>query len=402
MDPPRTAARLAVLGLLAVLLTRESLVESRSDASAVARAAKVAAPAKVTPSTPSPWRALPGALLGLGGLAALIAAVVRHRRRAELALRPPVPPALAPPVAASWPFPQGRQAPDAVGAFVPRLEEEPDPLVRLQMLAAADVLLRVGARPPAPPWGAAVATLGGYVRAENQDTAAAFAVGPHEVIVVADGCGGLPRGREAARVATAAAVASLAADLSASHLPRLDAVRRAFSAASEGLRLVARAYRDPDTRGLRSTLLIAIAGGETFTVGYLGDGSVVHVDVEGRSLPLFEPMRSEQAGAALTGSVGPEPYGEVQLLSFAARSGDALVLGTDGVFDRVDDDFARELVRHAEDRGDVRPALDEMLALLTAHRDAAGYVYDDNVTLGLLLTGRARPVSNGGPAAGGR
>ncbi|MDI7269820.1 MAG: site-2 protease family protein, partial [Myxococcota bacterium] len=79
--------------------------------------------------------------------------------------------------------------------------DDPDPLVRAEVLDAEDALRSVDWSPETGgAWASAARTHRGNIRHENQDAAVAFRVGSASIAVIADGLGGVPRGREAARI----------------------------------------------------------------------------------------------------------------------------------------------------------------------------------------------------------
>jgi hypothetical protein len=73
-----------------------------------------------------------------------------------------------------------------------------------------------------------------------------------------------------------------------------------------------------------------------------------------------------------------------------------LFLGSDGVFDRVNESFPREVLRGAiRQNGDLQAVCEQVVRELAEYRDEDGYVFDDNVTLGLMGEGRSPRVSRG-------
>ncbi|MDI7269294.1 MAG: hypothetical protein QME96_14995, partial [Myxococcota bacterium] len=80
-------------------------------------------------------------------------------------------------------------------------------------------------------------------------------------------------------------------------------------------------------------------------------------------------------------------------LSETVAPGDLLVLGSDGVFDRVPPDFPVRLLGFCvEAEGDVAAAIETALDELAGLEDEAGFVCDDNLSLGLLVVPGARPL----------
>jgi serine/threonine protein phosphatase PrpC len=77
-------------------------------------------------------------------------------------------------------------------------------------------------------------------------------------------------------------------------------------------------------------------------------------------------------------------------------AGDLLIVGTDGVFDRVDQSFAVDVLRGCiQYKGDLQRAAEQIITELASFRDVGGYVCDDNLTMGLLGHGSAPKLPPG-------
>jgi len=238
--------------------------------------------------------------------------------------------------------------------------------------------------------GLAVASVKGHVRKRNEDRSEAFRVVGAEVIAVADGLGGHPGGAQAARIAIRSATTYLRRELPRTARDCLAGGVRALVAeavwrAGRDIALAsARGGHAPDA--LRTTLVVAVALADTYVVGYIGDGGAVVHRKSGEVDVLLVPQKGDSPNV-VAASLGPEIEGSPALSVFPRRAGDLLLVMTDGVADRVPGTFP-SAVRAVidEERGDARRAVRRVLRALAEAKDAAGYLFDDNMTLGLLGT----------------
>lgn len=254
-------------------------------------------------------------------------------------------------------------------------------------------------RRPARRWRLGAASVTGHVREENQDCGAAFEVGSQQVLIVADGCGGVPLGRQAARLATRAAAMETIRDLASSFRPDSppqEIARRAITAAAERLRVEGvRLGITGLHHGLRTTLVVVVAGRGTYGFSYIGDGGGFVVRRGGDVEPFLAPMKGA-APNQLVGSLGPTAHGEAVTGAIPRQPGDLLIIGTDGVFDRVDQGFCRTVLRSCiEHEGDLARAAEWILDQLAGQRDEVGYVCDDNLTLAIIGGGRRPKLGPG-------
>ena len=151
---------------------------------------------------------------------------------------------------------------------------------------------------------------------------------------------------------------------------------------------------------MRTTLIVVLAGSDGYGYAYLGDGGGVLVRANGTLEHFLKPMKGEASNLVL-GSLGPRRQGEPVSGFCERRAGDFVLLGSDGVFDRVEASFPLTLARAAADYdGDLPRLAADAVEDLARFRDDAGFVCDDNLTLALACHGR--PVAllgEGGPAA---
>lgn len=182
----------------------------------------------------------------------------------------------------------------------------------------------------------AAATHVGLVRDTNED---AVHIGT-AVFAVADGMGGHVAGEVASGLAVQAVAsadeASLPADPQEAGPALAELVRRANRAVHDDAR------RDPDHRGMGTTLTTAAVTGEALVVAHVGD-SRAYLVRDGRAEQL---TRDHATGPyTLTRVVGLEPEVEVDVVGpVPLRAGDAVLLCSDGLPAVVGDDDLPALV----------------------------------------------------------
>ncbi|MEO1528207.1 MAG: protein phosphatase 2C domain-containing protein [Planctomycetota bacterium] len=240
-------------------------------------------------------------------------------------------------------------------------------------------------------WRLGVDSIKGNVRSENQDSSAAFDLNGNQVLLIADGCGGVARGEEASRLAIEACATELFRKLVNREASAADAIAAGFAAAGDAL-----ANRGAELNmtnlgdGLRTTLIVVVGERSQFCFGYIGDGAIKVVRNTGDVEDLMVQHRVDASATnVLAASLGPTPHGAAEFGCSPRSVGDVLLSGTDGVFDRVDDRFVRELMRMAiYQRGDLMKTVNASLEQLSNIVDGnGGFVCDDNLTLGLMADG---------------
>ena len=247
------------------------------------------------------------------------------------------------------------------------------------------------------PWGAGVASITGNVRRENQDAAIAFEVGSTAVLIVADGLGGLPHGQGAARLAVGAAALSILEDLgretSTPSLPELLAEKGLLDAASALCRKARASGWATNLDGFRTTIIVVVATPSAYGYAYLGDGGGIVHRQAGGSEAFLVPQKADGVANIVSGSLGPVIQGSPAVGQLARRGGDALLIGTDGVFDRVSSDFgpsvAQLLARHS---GDAQTVASLVVSDFASAKEGKHYVCDDNMSLVILCTPVPRPA----------
>lgn len=244
-------------------------------------------------------------------------------------------------------------------------------------------------------WGFGLASIKGPVRSENQDCGVCFELSGRQVLVVADGCGGLPHGQRAARLAVAGAAVSIGQAYGLApdwHRPaEKDVAARAIldgwaRLAAEGERLAVGSV----CGGLRTTLIVVVANENHFAYAYIGDGGGCVVKLGGRVEHFIVPQKAHDAPSnVLAASLGPAIEGTPVAGLIKREAGDLLIVGSDGVFDRVDAGFPTDVFRGCvQHQGDLQRAAERIVEELASFRDNAGYICDDNLTLGLMGDGK--------------
>lgn len=234
----------------------------------------------------------------------------------------------------------------------------------------------------------------GHLRTGNEDS---FLVDDRlELYAVADGMGG----HNAGEVASATALEALRAAVASGKA--LDAaIVIANSAVFE------KAATDRDLDGMGTTLTaVAILGESTLLIGHVGDSrayrirdgaleqltedhSLVEELVrEGRLSP--EEAEVHPRRSVITRALGIDPNVEVDLYTIDARTGDRLLLCSDGLTTMVRDD---DVLRIAQLEKDPRLAADR---LVDAANEAGG---DDNITVIIIDVLEAPPPAPPDPVA---
>lgn len=292
----------------------------------------------------------------------------------------------------------GRKEPDKIRLPVhperPLTEPVSHPSVKmLEIVERARVASHLRVKPEIPGglWNLGLATGKGNVRSENQDYGLCFEIGGHQVMIVADGCGGVPRGQAAAQLSAGAAAVSIVRTYgratrwstpdptAAAAMAMRDASHRLTV---EGDKLNITGLRD----GLRTTLIIVVADRRKYGYAYIGDGGGYIVRSLGTPVQFLIPQKADKdVMNVLAASLGPTMEGEPVMGEIPRLAGDLLLIGTDGVFDRVDGSFPKDVLRGAiYHYGDLQQVAEVVLNEMAEFKDSNGYLCDDNMTLGLM------------------
>jgi len=249
----------------------------------------------------------------------------------------------------------------------------------------------------AVPWNLGFTTHVGPIRQENQDYALAFEVNGHQVVIAADGVGGVPHGKLASFLAATAAAKSVISALgTARRSTSCDielGVRAAIAEASGRLRTAGDELGINDLLdGLRTTLIVVVGSRKSYAYAYIGDGGGCVLRRDG-SVDSFIVPQKAGGGATniLAASLGPVPMGKPETGTLTRKRGDLLVIGTDGVFDRAEKQFPKTvLMKIFRNGGSLQDAAEALVGELADYRDEEGHVFDDNVTV-CLMAGKEKP-----------
>lgn len=225
------------------------------------------------------------------------------------------------------------------------------------------------------------------MRESNQDRVYTTRLGGCEVVVVADGLGGLPRGEEAAEFAASQALLRLRRKLPSMLRLGPAAVRTLlvatiWSVAVAMARDAARRGLHPDADGFRSTLVVLVALPDAYAVAWVGDGGVVVVRVSGEVVQLVVPHKSMTSPDILDASLGPEIEGRPGWAIAPRLPGDLVLAATDGIADALTPDLIADAQQALERAG--RHA--RRAARAVVEDIAATGEITDNLSLALITT----------------
>lgn len=179
--------------------------------------------------------------------------------------------------------------------------------------------------------------------------------------------------------------------------PPQSALRQAFAQATDALAVTARELgfnkkdHDPQTFGLRTTLIALVIRQDTIWLGYIGDGCAFTVDREGSFQSLLSPQRLEGKQNVLAASLGPTMRGGPEFVSVPRKRGEYVFAGTDGIADRVSSlaELGQLLIQQIDDQGgDTKMVLDQFLDQCARQGGPGNYDFDDNLSLGVAVDRR--------------
>lgn len=281
----------------------------------------------------------------------------------------------------------------------------PSPSEKMRdIINAAEKLVHIRVKPQntSRPWSLGLATAKGNVRSENQDYGLCLQTDRHDVLIVADGCGGIPHGQRAAYLAAVSAAVSVLNSYGRSPLwyaPHVkNAAEKAIRDAAHRLTVEGDKLNVTDINGgLRTTLIVVVGNKREIGYAYIGDGGGCIIRSSGEIINFLEPQKANEFAAnVLAASLGPMIEGEPIKGLLKRESGDLLIIGTDGVFDRVDEAFPKDVLRACiHYKGDLQKASEQIIDELASFQDSAGYICDDNLTLGIVGDGSAPKLSFG-------
>ena len=260
--------------------------------------------------------------------------------------------------------------------------------------------------PPVMPrteWGLGLTTETGHVRKENQDYGLIFHIAHHDILVIADGCGGVAKGQQAAYLSVLYSALSVIRTFGQAPPWRGPDPRYAAAKAIQAAeyRLGSEAIKNniplEDRRHLRTTLIVIIGSKKEIGYAYIGDGGACIIRSNGQIEHFLKPQKADEARHnVLAASLGPSIEGEPVVDRIRRSAGDLVIAGTDGIFDRIDESFPKSVLRVAIQRqGDLQLTTEQIVRECAELQDPEGYLCDDNLTLGLMGDGTAPTMPRG-------
>jgi len=169
----------------------------------------------------------------------------------------------------------------------------PTPLEQVQaIIDSANKFRHIRVKPmlSSGSWEVGLAIVKGKVRSENQDYGLHFKTDGHDVLIVADGCGGIPHGQRAAYLAAVGAAVSVVRAYGMAprwYTPHVqDVAARAIMDAAHRLAVEGDKLNVTEIRGgLRTTLIVVIGNKREVGYAYIGDGGGARGERSSRSEP---------------------------------------------------------------------------------------------------------------------
>ena len=179
------------------------------------------------------------------------------------------------------------------------------------------------------------------------------------LFIVADGMGGHAAGDYASRFTTETVVS----DISDSHETNpIRLIRHAYEVANAAI--IEEAHRLPDHEGMGTTLVVATIIDDTLYVANVGDSRLYLIDDRisqiTRDHSLVEEMvrageireneaRSHPMKNKITRAIGGDEEIRVDFFDIKLKEGDVILMCTDGLTNRVEDEDIRMIVRSSSD-----------------------------------------------------
>ena len=275
------------------------------------------------------------------------------------------------------------------------IQRPPDPFDLAQQLIAGARRMSPyrQLRVPTGTWEAGLALHTGPMRRLNEDYALIFQVDDWLVAALADGCGGIPFGQQAAYAAVTGAASSVIRQLAWLSGPQTAvtdvetvALRAIYEACDAIGDRADKQHVDP-TRSMRCTLIVAVISKQQISYAHIGDGGgfVFHCD-DGALEPFVNPQKASTHLNVLEASLGPKIEGEPRSGTLERRRGDLIWLCSDGIADRTDPtllscDLVQTAIVHG---GDLTSVAQAFLDQFASWRDEDGLIFDDNMSLILI------------------
>lgn len=205
-------------------------------------------------------------------------------------------------------------------------------------------------------------------------------------IILADGLGGYPHGRDAAQVAVKTFKREVEKIIARKKIIKYNDIKPMYRKTSVKVKKLAR-----NSQGWKTTIICVIERPDDFLVSYLGDGQVylVRGDTES-AVPL---MVGHRVKGLLGGVLGPEITAEpiIIQISKAFRSGEIIVAGTDGIFNQEiytkKPNLLTDLISCLQNRFTMKEPNDILIRYLDQLH--VHHLLDDNASLGVIMTRKA-------------
>lgn len=253
---------------------------------------------------------------------------------------------------------------------------------------------RVFKKTPSKEWSIAGISSKGNVRERNEDHVCTFSVGEIDFAVVADGLGGLTKGKEAAHIAVNSAAQFLIKSYyqytdswyKSHEIMALVAIHQAYFALME----IAKDQKIQPNKGLRTTLIVTIATRDKYYYAYIGDGGIFCLRENGEHEQIMKPQKAHGASLnVLSASLGPIVEGKPIYGQFKRYKGDLLLVGTDGIFDRAKIAPLSRYIHNTSinNKGNLTKTCHQIINELAKQKNSANqYIFDDNLTLAIIGT----------------
>lgn len=203
----------------------------------------------------------------------------------------------------------------------------------------------------------------GLVRQENQDSFLTASTERYDILVVCDGMGGTNGGKIASTIASACFMQELTESAmdSAKSMEVAECMQRAITRSNDAIR--ERAQEDETVSHMGTTLVGAVCTEKVAVVCNIGDSRAYYLTVDGitqitRDHSVVENMvergeitqneaRHHPSRNIITRALGPDPEVEADYFTVEWKSGDYLMLCSDGLVNTVTDQEMLFEVIHA-------------------------------------------------------
>lgn len=226
----------------------------------------------------------------------------------------------------------------------------------------------------------------GPVRTRNEDACLIMTLNEGAtVLVAADGMGGHPDGHMASRLAILGALIGLR-DLLHTHCSPPPQSSNLLQAAFTGARRLLGQATDTGQlcAGAGTTLIMTLIEPQNYCTAYLGDGGAFVRRATGELVALMQPQKNASTVLERFLAADAPPEWSPVITTVERQPGDTLMLGSDGVVDRVPPQEILDWVAsHVATAGlSMEQALSQLVAHFEQIRDDNGSpIADDNMTL---------------------